>query len=87
LFGPVLGAAAYLLLEGVLSRWTEHWQAVLGPVLILVVLFSKSGLVGLVASIFPSSPGSTQGALEVAADGRVKLGRDETDVGPSTRDG
>jgi branched-chain amino acid transport system permease protein len=87
LFGPVLGAATYLLLEGVLSRWTEHWQAVLGPVLILVVLFSKSGLVGLVASIFPSSPGSTQGALEVAADGRVKLGHDETSVGPSTRDG
>jgi len=43
----VLGAAAYLLLEGVLSRWTEHWQAVLGPVLILVVLFSRSGLLGL----------------------------------------
>ena len=35
LFGPVLGAAAYLLLESVLSRWTEHWQAILGPLLIL----------------------------------------------------
>ena len=47
LFGPVLGAAAYLLLESVLSRWSEHWQAILGPLLILVVLFSKSGLLGL----------------------------------------
>ncbi|HEV8678518.1 MAG TPA: branched-chain amino acid ABC transporter permease [Stellaceae bacterium] len=47
LLGPVLGAAAYLLLEGVLSRWTEHWQALLGPLLILVVLFSRSGLLGL----------------------------------------
>src|SRR6266699_2131232 len=47
LVGPVLGAAAYLLLEGVLSRLTEHWQAILGPLLILVVLFSKSGLYGL----------------------------------------
>ncbi len=47
LFGPVLGAAAYLLLESVLSRWSEHWQAILGPCLILVVLFSKSGLLGL----------------------------------------
>jgi branched-chain amino acid transport system permease protein len=49
LFGPVLGAAAYLLLESVLSRWSEHWQAILGPCLILVVLFSKSGLLGLFA--------------------------------------
>jgi len=47
LIGPVLGAAAYLLLESVLSRWSEHWQAILGPLLITVVLFSKSGLVGL----------------------------------------
>jgi branched-chain amino acid transport system permease protein len=49
LFGPVLGAAAYLLLESVLSRWSEHWQAILGPCLIFVVLFSKSGLLGLLA--------------------------------------
>jgi branched-chain amino acid transport system permease protein len=49
LFGPVFGAAAYLILESVLSRLTEHWQAALGPILILVVLFSKSGLLGLIA--------------------------------------
>ena len=55
LFGPVLGAAAYLLLESVLSRWSEHWQAVLGPFLILVVLFSKSGLLGLLG-IAPRRP-------------------------------
>jgi len=47
--GPVFGAAAYLILESVLSRLTEHWQAVLGPRLILVVLFSKTGLYGLFA--------------------------------------
>lgn len=47
LFGPVLGAAAYLLLESVLARWSEHWQAILGPLLIVIVLFSKSGLLGL----------------------------------------
>jgi branched-chain amino acid transport system permease protein len=50
LVGPVFGAAAYLILESVLSRLTEHWQAVLGPILILVVLFSKTGLYGLFAS-------------------------------------
>jgi branched-chain amino acid transport system permease protein len=47
LIGPVFGAAAYLILESVLSRLTEHWQAVLGPILILVVLFSKTGLYGI----------------------------------------
>ena len=47
LVGPIFGAAAYLLLESMLSRWTEHWQAILGPLLIVIVLFSKSGLIGL----------------------------------------
>ena len=49
LIGPVFGAAAYLILESGLSRLTEHWQAVLGPILILVVLFSRTGLYGLFA--------------------------------------
>ncbi len=49
LVGPVLGAAAYLLLEEVLSDWTEHWQVVLGPVLLLIVLFARGGLWGWVA--------------------------------------
>ncbi len=47
LIGPVFGAAAYLLLESLLSRWTEHWPALLGPLLIVIVLGSKSGLLGL----------------------------------------
>jgi len=47
LFGPVIGAVALLLLEDVLSALTEHWQIILGPILILVVLFAKRGLWGL----------------------------------------
>jgi len=47
LFGPVIGAVALLLLEDVLSALTVHWQIILGPILILVVLFSKRGLFGL----------------------------------------
>ena len=46
LIGPALGAVVYLLFENVLSGVTEHWQAILGPFLVLVVLFSKSGLLG-----------------------------------------
>jgi branched-chain amino acid transport system permease protein len=45
--GPVLGSFALLLLEDVLSSWTEHWQLYLGPLLVLSVLFFKRGLAGL----------------------------------------
>jgi branched-chain amino acid transport system permease protein len=47
LYGPVLGAVAFLLLEDVLSAWTVHWQVVLGPLLVLVVLYARRGLFGL----------------------------------------
>ena len=45
--GPVLGAAALLLLEDFLSAWTQHWQIILGPLLVLAVLFARRGLAGL----------------------------------------
>ena len=47
LFGPVLGAVAFLLLEDLLSAWTVHWQVVLGPLLVLVVLYARRGLYSL----------------------------------------
>jgi len=47
LFGPVLGAATFLLMEYFLAMYTEHWMIILGPFLILVVLFAKKGLYGL----------------------------------------
>lgn len=50
LIGPVLGAIAYLLLENLLSGFTEHWQAILGPFLVLVVIFSNTGLLGAAGS-------------------------------------
>ena len=49
LFGPVLGAAALLLMEELLSIYTEHWMVYLGPFLILVVLFAKRGIYGWIA--------------------------------------
>jgi branched-chain amino acid transport system permease protein len=49
LFGPVLGAAALLLVEELLSIYTEHWMVYLGPLLILVVLFARRGLYGWLA--------------------------------------
>jgi branched-chain amino acid transport system permease protein len=46
LIGPVLGAITYLFLEEALSGYTEHWQAILGPILVVVVLLGKGGLYG-----------------------------------------
>jgi len=51
--GPVLGSFALLLLEDVLSNWRdprwigEHWQVILGPLLVLSVLFFRRGLAGV----------------------------------------
>ena len=45
--GAVLGAAALLLLEEMLIEITEHWQIILGPVLLVAVLFARRGLWGL----------------------------------------
>lgn len=48
LYGPLAGAVAFLLLEFALKEVTEHWQLALGPILILVVLYARRGLWGLV---------------------------------------
>ncbi|BBO84937.1 branched-chain amino acid ABC transporter permease [Desulfosarcina ovata subsp. sediminis] len=48
LFGPVVGAAVLLLVEEFLSIYTEHWMVYLGPFLVLVVLFAKRGIYGVI---------------------------------------
>lgn len=47
LLGPVLGAAALVGLEYTLSGITEHWQFILGPILIVIVLFARKGLMSV----------------------------------------
>ncbi|OMI04707.1 branched-chain amino acid ABC transporter permease [Bradyrhizobium brasilense] len=47
LFGPVIGAIVYLLLEELLSQFTEYSGLILGPVLLLIVLFARGGIMGL----------------------------------------
>ena len=46
LWGPAFGAAALVVLHAVLAQWTEHWQIVLGPILVAVVLLARRGLWG-----------------------------------------
>lgn len=44
--GPAVGAAVFLGLEQLVTRWTQDWLFVLGLVLIPIVLFFPRGLVG-----------------------------------------
>lgn len=47
LYGPLVGAALFIILEQTLGGLTEHWQFWLGLILILVVLFARGGIIGL----------------------------------------
>jgi branched-chain amino acid transport system permease protein len=48
LWGAILGAVAFVLLETWLADHVPHWKMVFGPLLVLAVLFLKGGLSGLV---------------------------------------
>jgi len=54
LYGAVIGAAAFVLAEEWLSGMTEHWKMIFGPLLVLIVLFARGGLVGLAARLVRS---------------------------------
>jgi branched-chain amino acid transport system permease protein len=49
LFGPVTGAFVFLMLSEILASWTIHWHIIFGPFLVLVVLFARGGIAGLLS--------------------------------------
>jgi branched-chain amino acid transport system permease protein len=51
LFGPVIGAIVFLLLEEFLSQVTEYWAMIMGPLLLLIVLFGRGGIDGLLGRL------------------------------------
>ena len=46
LFGPMLGAAIIILLEDVISAYTERWLSILGIIYVLVAIFAPTGIYG-----------------------------------------
>jgi branched-chain amino acid transport system permease protein len=52
-FGPVFGAAAFMVLENYLAGWTEHWKLWVGIVVLAVVLLTRGGIMALVARVTP----------------------------------
>jgi branched-chain amino acid transport system permease protein len=74
--GAVLGAAAFTLLQSLLSSYTERWMLVLGLAFILFVLFAPGGIVGILGSLggglrSPSEPPANKGI----APAKPALGR------------
>jgi branched-chain amino acid transport system permease protein len=49
--GAIIGTAAYLLTEEWLAGFTENWKVIFGPVLVLIVLFARGGLIGLATGV------------------------------------
>ena len=50
-FGPLLGALVYLGLEEVLKGLTENWMAIFGPLIVLMSLLGKKGIVGFLEAL------------------------------------
>jgi branched-chain amino acid transport system permease protein len=47
-WGPLVGAAVFVVLQDYVSSHTENWMSVVGLIFVLVVLFFPRGLLGLV---------------------------------------
>jgi branched-chain amino acid transport system permease protein len=52
-FGPMIGAAAFLLLENLVSLWTVHWQLIVGAIFMACVLFFPAGIWGTIIARRP----------------------------------
>ena len=48
LFGPVIGALVFVGLEHFLGGISDYWHIYLGVILLVIVLFSKTGVIGLI---------------------------------------
>ncbi len=46
LFGGILGAGAFILLQSLVSSYTERWMLILGLTFVFLVLFAPGGIVG-----------------------------------------
>ena len=65
-YGPVLGAAVFVILRDFISSWSassaviggvalanfgEHWPLFMGMIFFLIIVFEPAGIVGIVARL------------------------------------
>lgn len=78
-FGPLLGAIAFLGMEEILKAVTEYWLAIFGPIIVLVALLGKTGLLGLLEKFdsqreLRNAKGNAKGkAAALAASGPLSV--------------
>ncbi len=60
LWGPALGAVVYFLAKDILGDFASHWMAIFGITLIVVIVFSPTGIAGALAKLVrgKSAPGA-----------------------------
>ena len=62
IMGPLAGAAVFMVLEDILGNITIHWQAPMGLILMLIVIYARNGLsdiTDLLSGLFRRIKGST----------------------------
>jgi branched-chain amino acid transport system permease protein len=45
-YGAIIGAIVFIVLEDILKSYTEHWMAIFGPFLLVIVLLGANGIYG-----------------------------------------
>ena len=48
LFGGIVGSAVIIVLENIVSSYTERWSMVLGALFVLTMIFAPEGILGKV---------------------------------------
>lgn len=66
LWGPALGAIVYFLFKDILGDLANHWMAIFGVALITVIVFSPTGLAGLLGRLFQGRPQRSASAASAA---------------------
>jgi branched-chain amino acid transport system permease protein len=51
LFGPLFGSVAMILTEEWLKSLTEHWMIIFGPLIVIVIITSRLGVVGMLQKL------------------------------------
>jgi branched-chain amino acid transport system permease protein len=50
IWGPVLGAIAWVCLDAFVTGFTEHWPLIIGVILFVIIFFMPGGLTGLIGA-------------------------------------
>ena len=61
LIGPVLGAMVFLLIQEILSSYTEQWMIFTGAIFVLIVIFVPGGMVGAVKTFIEERGAAARG--------------------------